>query len=677
MAFWHLDESRDLTRQAAAADRLLAVVGAVFAAIVFVVGATLGELAVATLVVVPTVAAGAWLALRHAGALPTRLFMGAAYMVLAAALIHEGGGMIELHFAIFVMLAFLVVYRDWRPIVVAAAVIAVHHVAFAQAQHAGLGVRVFPSTEAMGLVDLYGLVLLHAAFVVVETVVLCVLAVRLRREANHVGLGAAEMAEIAERMGRGDFRADARLADAPRRSMAASLEAMRLRLETQFAEISGVTRALAAGDLGRRVDNAGTEGSLRALGEDVNRSLDQLAATLHAAVNALDALSSGRELARVDLVAQGEFDNMLHAVNAMSDFVDNLTRTQGELVAGVRAGHFDVLHGVEQFHGFQRTLYEGLNGLVSEVGGAMAAVRGAMDRLAEGDLSVRMEGDYRGQFAQLQGSVNGTIDRLRAMIAGIQSGAGHIATAAGEIASGNLDLSARTEQQAASLEETAASMEELTSTVKQNADNAREANALATRAAAMASRGGELVEGVVQTMAGIDDSARRMADIIATIDGIAFQTNILALNAAVEAARAGEQGRGFAVVASEVRALAQRSATAAKEIKGLIDESVARAGEGSARVAAAGETIGELVAAVRQVSGLMAEISAATVEQTAGIEQVNRTITQMDEGTQQNAALVEEASAAAKAMDDQAGELQALVARFRLDAGGGERAPVP
>jgi len=668
MAFWQLEESSDLRRKSASADRFLGIVAAVFGLIVLGFGAWEGQLRPALLVVVPSVAAGVWLVTRYAGSLATRLFIGAVFMVFAALLIHVGSGMIEMHFSIFVLLAFLLVYRDWRPIVFAAAVIAVHHIAFAQAQASGIGVRIFPDVSALGLLEIYGLVLLHAAFVVIQTLVLCILAVRLRWEASLVGIGAVDLASIVERMGRGDFSADPLLEAAPRRSMAANIEAMRMRLEAQFVEVSGVTRALAAGNLTRRVPLEGSEGTLLALAQDVNHSADQLESILRAAVRALDALSSGRELARVDVSAEGEFERMVTSVNAMSDFVKNLARTQGELVAGVRDGRFEQMKGVEQFQGFQRSLYEGLNGLVDEVGRAMASVRGAMECLAEGDLSVRMEGSYRGQFADLQGSVNGTIDRLREIIAGIQSAAGHINTASMEIAGGNHDLSARTEQQAASLEETAASMEELTSTVKQNDENAREANALMTDAAGMASRGSDLMQGVVKTMAGIDDSSRRMSDIIATIDGIAFQTNILALNAAVEAARAGEQGRGFAVVASEVRALAHRSAAAAREIKGLIDESVARAGEGSARVNEAGQTIGELVVAVRQVSSLMAEISAASVEQTAGIEQVNRTIVQMDEGTQQNAALVEEASAAAKAMEEQAGELQALVGRFRLEA---------
>ncbi|WP_241240072.1 methyl-accepting chemotaxis protein, partial [Xanthomonas euvesicatoria] len=222
--------------------------------------------------------------------------------------------------------------------------------------------------------------------------------------------------------------------------------------------------------------------------------------------------------------------------------------------------------------------------------------------------------------------------------------------------------------QAANLEETAASMEELTSTVKQNAEGARQANQLAIGAASVASQGGEVVGKVVDTMAGIQASSKKIADIISVIDGIAFQTNILALNAAVEAARAGEQGRGFAVVASEVRTLAQRSSAAAKEIKDLIGDSVQRVTDGSQLVDQAGRTMAEIVSSVQRVTDIMGEISAASQEQSAGIEQVNLTVTQMDEATQQNAALVEEATAAARAMEEQAQQLTEAVAVFKVDA---------
>ncbi len=242
-----------------------------------------------------------------------------------------------------------------------------------------------------------------------------------------------------------------------------------------------------------------------------------------------------------------------------------------------------------------------------------------------------------------------------------------IATATSQIAAGNLDLSSRTEEQASSLEETASSMEELTSTVKQNADNARQANQLAVSASEIAVKGGDVVSQVVDTMGSINDSAKKIVDIIGVIDGIAFQTNILALNAAVEAARAGEQGRGFAVVATEVRNLAQRSAAAAKEIKSLIDDSVKKVAVGSRLVGQAGTTMEEIVSSVKLVTDIMGEVTAASQEQSAGIEQVNQAITQMDEVTQQNAALVEEAAAAAASLQDQAGNLVQVASVFKMN----------
>jgi methyl-accepting chemotaxis protein len=262
---------------------------------------------------------------------------------------------------------------------------------------------------------------------------------------------------------------------------------------------------------------------------------------------------------------------------------------------------------------------------------------------------------------------NQLLDRVSGVIATVRNAAESVSTASKEIAAGNADLSSRTEQQASSLEETASSMEELTSTVKQNADNARQANGLANTASDVASKGGMVTSQVVETMAAINASSKRIVDIIAVIDGIAFQTNILALNAAVEAARAGDQGRGFAVVASEVRSLAQRSAGAAKEIKALIDNSVEKVDVGTSLVNEAGATMDEIVQSIQRVTDIMGEITAATLEQTAGIEQINQAITEMDNVTQQNAALVEEAAAAAQAMQDQSDSLEQAVSVFKLD----------
>jgi methyl-accepting chemotaxis protein len=302
-------------------------------------------------------------------------------------------------------------------------------------------------------------------------------------------------------------------------------------------------------------------------------------------------------------------------------------------------------------------------------------------QVAAGDLTVAVDVKSQCETGDLMQALKDMLASLQSLVVQVRTGTDTIATASTQIASGNQDLSARTEQQAGSLEETASSMEQLTSTVKQNADNARQANQLAQSASGIAVKGGDVVSQVVDTMASINESSRKIVDIIAVIDGIAFQTNILALNAAVEAARAGEQGRGFAVVASEVRSLAQRSAAAAKDIKTLIADSVDRVDTGSKLVDEAGATMNEIVASITRVTDIMSEITAASQEQSGGIAQVNEAITQMDQSTQQNAALVEQAAAAAEAMMEQAAHLSQVVSAFKLDAGamarGAQQAPVP
>ncbi|MDR7192523.1 methyl-accepting chemotaxis protein [Luteimonas terrae] len=338
------------------------------------------------------------------------------------------------------------------------------------------------------------------------------------------------------------------------------------------------------------------------------------------------------------------------------------------LATAAAAGDFSVRGDEQRFQYDFRVMVEGLNQLMTTADGSLQSLSVVLKAIAEGDLTVGMDGDFQGVFARMRDDANATVAQLRDIVGTIKNASGAISTASSEISSGNNDLSQRTEQQAANLEETAASMEELTSTVRQNADHARQANQLAIGAASVASQGGEVVSQVVTTMADIEQSSRKIGDIISVIDGIAFQTNILALNAAVEAARAGEQGRGFAVVASEVRTLAQRSAAAAKEIKGLIDDSTSKVSSGASLAGQAGKTMAEIVSSVQRVTDIMSEIAAASQEQASGIEQVNQTITQMDETTQQNAALVEEASAAARSMEEQAAALTQTVSVFRIDA---------
>ncbi len=380
---------------------------------------------------------------------------------------------------------------------------------------------------------------------------------------------------------------------------------------------------------------------------------------------------SGAQMDAADLsdgIASMAFDEALMALTALTEF-----NFEGGRAAAARGQQVyqRALWVVAGLLGTALLVGAGLalaitRRLLGQLGGEPQDAAGVARAVAEGDLSTAItlrHGDTHSLLAHLQTMQRGLADAVLR----VRQGSEFVASASTQIAQGNQDLSSRTEQQASALQETAATMEQLGSTVRHNADNARQASQLAQGASTVALKGGEVVGEVVQTMKGINDSSRRIADIIGTIDGIAFQTNILALNAAVEAARAGEQGRGFAVVAGEVRNLAQRSAEAAKEIKALITASVERVEHGSALVDRAGQTMGEIVEAIRRVTDIVGEISAASSEQSNGVAQVGQAISQMDRGTQQNAALVEESAAAAENLKLQAQQLVQAVAVFKLD----------
>ncbi len=487
----------------------------------------------------------------------------------------------------------------------------------------------------------------------------------------------AEVASVADAVARGQLDRQIVIDD---RSELGDLLGSMQRMQTQVKAVIAAQGEMAArhdeGRISYRMDDSVFPGEYGRMVRETNALVAQ-----HIGVK-MRAVEVMRHYAVGDLSMDMERLPGEKAVitEAMDMCKANLSAINGEIkrlaaaAAAAAAGDFTHRGDVDKYQHDFRDMVEGLNRLMETTDGNLADVSDLLQAIARGDLTARMEGDFHGVFATMRDDANATVSQLTEIVGGIQMAALSINTAAGEIASGNSDLSRRTEQQAANLEETAASMEELTSTVRQNAESARQANQLAIGAAGVASQGGEVVGKVVTTMTDIEQSSKKIAEIISVIDGIAFQTNILALNAAVEAARAGEQGRGFAVVASEVRTLAQRSANAAKEIKDLIETSVGKVADGSALVHQAGATMGEIVASVQRVTDIMAEISAASQEQSAGIEQVNQTITQMDEATQQNAALVEEATAAARSMEEQAHALAESVAVFKLN--GTASAPV-
>ena len=392
-----------------------------------------------------------------------------------------------------------------------------------------------------------------------------------------------------------------------------------------------------------------------------------------------DMIQSRRNLRMTATPIKGEDGVYRGRVTQWQDRTAEVTAEHeiAELVQAAANGDFTRRIELQGKDGFFLQLGEGLNRLIEIMARGLADVAAVLNAMASGDLNRTIEADYSGTFGQVKEDTNTTVARLREVVGRILEVSEAISTAAGEIASGNQDLSQRTEEQAASLEETASSMEELNATVKQNAQNAEQANSLAQHANSIAARGGDMVQRVVGTMSSIQESSRRIADIISVIDGIAFQTNILALNAAVEAARAGEQGRGFAVVAAEVRNLAQRSAQAAKEIKELITDSVGKVEGGAELAAQAGSTMSEILDSFRQVTTLVDEISGASREQSSGIEQVTKAVAQMDEVTQQNAALVEQAAAAAESLEDQTRVLAQAVSIFKLSGAGSTGARPP
>ena len=372
------------------------------------------------------------------------------------------------------------------------------------------------------------------------------------------------------------------------------------------------------------------------------------------------------------LVANPVFNDENERIGTIVEWNDRtsevvIEKEVADLVSAASEGNLTQRINESGKEGFYLRLSQGLNQLVSIVDDAVTDTAQMLDALANGDLTQRITQEYHGSFDKLKRDANVTADKLTEVINRISSSATLVASGAEEISQGNADLSQRTEEQASSLEETASSMEEMTSTVRQNADNAKVANELAEETSSKAMQGGEVVNRAVQSMSGINESSKKIADIIGVIDEIAFQTNLLALNAAVEAARAGEQGRGFAVVAGEVRNLAQRSAGAAKEIKDLIRDSVSKVEDGTLLVNESGETLKDIVASVKRVTDMISDIAEASVEQSSGIEQVNKAVTQMDEMTQQNAALVEEASAAGESMAEQANDMRRLLNFFTID----------
>ncbi|WP_372190927.1 methyl-accepting chemotaxis protein [Xanthomonas axonopodis pv. desmodiigangetici] len=473
---------------------------------------------------------------------------------------------------------------------------------------------------------------------------------------------------LAQRINDGDLRSqDAATGNDESGQLLRAMQQMQRRLQ----EVIWAQRSMAArhdaGEISYRTDPQGFPGEYGDMVQDTNALVHAHVQTQLRMTQVMGSYAIG-DLTQDIEQYPGEKSAITATMQQVKRNLQAINAQIQELTQAACAGDFALRGKAETFEHDFRLMVENLNTMMATSDTNLASFSGLLRAIADGDLTVRMSGNFHGVFAFMRDDANSTVHRLTDIVTRIQTTSNSISFAAEDIASGNQQLAQRSEQQAASLEETAASMEELTSTVKQNAEHATRANQLARGAAAIASEGRDVVGQVIEQMSGIEASSRRIADIISVIDGIAFQTNILALNAAVEAARAGEQGRGFAVVASEVRMLSHRSSDAAKEIKRLIDDSVQRVADGSTLVHKAGTTMGEIVTSVQHVTDIMAHISAASQEQAGGIEQVNHTIAQMDETTQHNVRLVEAASTAAHALEQHSAQLTRAVEVFKVNA---------
>jgi len=650
-----------------AADRLLLAVVTTLLALSFVLAPWHHSWPEALTIGIPAWLVCAWLVRYYGGTLVTRCAIAASLMIFSSLLIDQTHGMIEAHFTIFVLLAFLLYYRDWVPLVVAAGVIAALHLATDLLQSAGQPIWVFASPGSIGLV------LVHALFVISETLLLVWMAIQMRREIQLLGGDPLQLTHAAQELAKGNVNVAIDATGAGAASLAYAMEHMRAQVKTAIQSADYWIRAIGQSQAVIEFELDGTvlaanDNFLRAMGY----RLDEVKGQHHSMwVEPGDRQSAGyRQF--WDALRRGEHQiGMFKRIGANGREVW-LQASYNPLVDVDGSPYKVVMYATDVTE--QARIKKGLDDALVEqtrrksiIDDAVKETQAAVESAIAGNLVSRipMQGKT-GEIAALCQGVNTLLGATMTLITSVKIAAREVQSGAEEIARGNTDLSQRTEEQAASLEETASSMEQMTTSVTQTADNAGQANQLATAARQQAEQGGAIVASAVTAMSQINASSKRIADIIGVIDEIAFQTNLLALNAAVEAARAGEQGRGFAVVASEVRNLAGRSATAAKEIKGLIQDSVAKVEEGSKLVDESGTALQGIVAAVKKVNDIVAEIAAASREQSTGIDQVGKAVTQMDEATQQNAALVEQAAAASQSIVDQARALNDMVAQYQV-----------
>ena len=638
-------------------DKIMMITLGVMLVITLGIGWFYDVLLMSMLIAIPAFVVPFFIWRAAAGSFLLRLAIATALVIDVAIHIQASHGLIEMHFGVFTILAFLLAYRDWRIIVYAASLIAVHHLALNFLQAANYNVWIFRNGADFGIVTL------HASFVVFEAVILVLLALQFKRELVHL----ATVSEIAERIAEGDL--SVRIIDEDEdfvNVLFHSMQKIQDALNSFVQAQQNMTKKHKQGFISERIDVSKLPGAYGEIATAINELVQSHIDVKMHIVDVVTQYGHGNFDVNIDRLPE-EKAKITTAIDSVKTALLSVNGEIKMLAFAGAQGDFSKRSNVGNYEFMFKDMLTHLNNLVETCDGVFNDVLRMSTALAQGDLTQQITEDYTGMFGNVKDGMNGTVDNLKALVGEIKDSTDTINTASQEIAAGNNDLSQRTEQQAASLEQTVVSMQELTATVQENSENAKYANDMALSSSDIARKGVAVVKQVVETMQDINDSSRKVVDIITVIDGIAFQTNILALNAAVEAARAGEQGRGFAVVASEVRNLAQRAAGAAGEIKALIRDSVDKVEDGTNLVAKAGKTMEEIVNSIQGVSATISKITDASFEQTTGIQQVNQAIGEMDEVTQQNAALVEEAAAAAEALENQARNLSITMGNFKIN----------
>ncbi|WEJ63080.1 methyl-accepting chemotaxis protein [Thiomicrorhabdus lithotrophica] len=583
------------------------------------------------------------------------ILSGVFLMLFSAALIQTQMGRIEMHFHIFVALAFLLIYRDWLVVVVAAAVIAVHHLLLTylqlnQVEVAGMPIMLFSYDCS------WSLTFLHALFVVVESAVLIYYSVMMKKEADVSNSVMNTINNVSE-----NSNFSARIAENATHPSVIATNSLLSSIESAFKQINEVMNAIASGRFNQRIQQE-FSGDLGTLKQSVNNTAQSVTDTMASLEEIMDGLNRGDFSVRMNPKVQG--DLKLKVDEAMSQ-TENMISKLMEVMEGLSNGDFGQRIDIDA-PGQLDLLKKNVNQALDEVQEAFTEINQASERLSSGKLNQLIQGTYKGELNTIKDGMNTAFHSLNSLINNVTQMNGKLQNASASISGDSVTLSNSLSNQALELQNSADTMERITHEVKQSADSAVQANQLSDRARTQAQEGVSVMNNTIDSMRSIQNSSQKIAEIVGLIDSIAFQTNLLALNAAVEAARAGEQGRGFAVVAGEVRTLAQKSADAAKEIRGLIDNTVNAIESGTQMVEKSGEALGDINTGINSVSELISEMAAMSLEQANSISTLNQQISQMDQTTQNNVHIANKAMDSANLVVGEVDALSDTISQFEI-----------